>query len=135
LRTSNGLPPLCTVGAAELAPPASGRIALFSTAMVFEVFSSPLPEVAVDDVVVQLVSGFAPDDAAVCANAAPAIKEVATANATIREITIVSCKGTCRVHRQNVTSAGWFHSECRRPPHRSNGQDGIKYYLTRANSA
>jgi hypothetical protein len=46
VRTSIGLPPLCTVGAAELAPPASGKIALFSTAMEFDVFSTPLPEFA-----------------------------------------------------------------------------------------
>ena len=59
-----GLPPLCTVGAAEFAPPASGKIALFSIAMEFEVFSSELPEVAADDVV-QLVSGLTPDGAAV----------------------------------------------------------------------
>jgi hypothetical protein len=52
-----GLLPLCTVGAAEFAPPASGKTALFSTATEFEVFSSPLPEVA-DPVVVQLVSGL-----------------------------------------------------------------------------
>ena len=52
-----GLPPLCTVGAAELAPPASGRTALFSTAIEFDVFSSPWPEVAAGEVV-QLVSGF-----------------------------------------------------------------------------
>ena len=31
-RTSIALPPLCTVGAAELVPQASGKIALFSTA-------------------------------------------------------------------------------------------------------
>jgi len=55
--TTIGLPPLCTVGAAEFAPPASGRIALFSIAIEFDVFSSPLPEVA-EPVVVQLVSGF-----------------------------------------------------------------------------
>ena len=52
-----GLPPLCTVGAAEFLPPASGKIALFSIAIELEVFSSPLPDVAVDDVV-QLVSCF-----------------------------------------------------------------------------
>lgn len=66
-----GLPPLCTVGAAEFEPPASGRIALFSTAMEFDVFSAALPDVA-DDEVVQLVSGLAPDGAAVCAAAVPA---------------------------------------------------------------
>src|SRR4051794_38406124 len=50
-----GLSPLCTVGAAEFEPPASGRTALFSIAMEFDVFSLALPVVAEDDVV-QLVS-------------------------------------------------------------------------------
>ena len=60
--TLSGLPPLCTVGAAEFAPPASGSTALFSTDIEFAVFSSPLPVVAAGDVV-QAVSGsgFAPD--------------------------------------------------------------------------
>jgi hypothetical protein len=66
-RTSIGLPPLCTVGAAELAPPASGKIALFSTAMEFDVFLSPLPDVAALEVV-QLVSDFSLDGAAGSAN-------------------------------------------------------------------
>jgi hypothetical protein len=70
LLTTKGLPPLCTVGAAEFAPPASGRIALFSTAIEFDVFSSPLPEVAAP-VVVQLVSGFWPEGVVDCANAGP----------------------------------------------------------------
>ena len=79
-RTSIGVPPLCTVGAAELAPPASGRIALFSTAMEFDVFSSPLPDVAAPEVV-QLVSDFLPDGVAVCANEAPTNNDAATAAA------------------------------------------------------
>ena len=66
-----GLPPLCTVGAAEFEPPASGRIALFSIAMEFDVFSSALPEVAAGDVV-QLVSGFSLDGVVDCAAAPPA---------------------------------------------------------------
>ena len=70
LLTTKGLPPLCTVGAAEFAPPASGRIALFSIAIEFDVFSSPLPEVAAP-VVVQLVSGFWPEGVVDCANAGP----------------------------------------------------------------
>ena len=69
-----GLPPLCTVGAAEFAPPASGRTALFSTAIEFDVFSSPLPEVA-DPVVVQLVSGFSLEGVVDCACAVPTIKD------------------------------------------------------------
>ncbi len=71
VRTSMGLPPLCTVGAAEFEPPASGRIALFSIAMEFDVFSSALPEVAADDVV-QLVSCFSLDGVVDWATAAPA---------------------------------------------------------------
>jgi hypothetical protein len=58
--TFNGLPPLCTVGAAESAPPASGSTALFPTAIELAVFSSPLPVVAAGDVV-QAVSGLSPD--------------------------------------------------------------------------
>jgi hypothetical protein len=58
--TFSGLLPLCTVGAAEFAPPASGSTALLSVAIEFAVFSSPLPDVAAGDVV-QAVSGFAPD--------------------------------------------------------------------------
>src|SRR3954471_4407134 len=50
-------PPLCPVGAAEFAPPASGTTALFSAAIEFAVFSSPRPVVAAGDVV-QAVSGF-----------------------------------------------------------------------------
>ena len=69
-RATKGLPPLCTVGAAEFAPPASGRTALFSTAIEFVVFSSPLPDVA-DPVVVQLVSGFSLEGVVDCAAAGP----------------------------------------------------------------
>ena len=65
-----GLPPLCTVGAAEFEPPASGRIALFSNAKEFDVFSPALPVAAADDVV-QLVSGFSLDGVVDCAAAAP----------------------------------------------------------------
>jgi hypothetical protein len=69
-RTAMGLPPLCTVGAAEFEPPASGRTALFSTAIELAVFSSPRPTVAAEEVV-QLVSGFPLGGEAVCAAAAP----------------------------------------------------------------
>jgi hypothetical protein len=58
----SGLPPLCTVGAAEFAPPASGSIALFSAAIELAVFSSPLPVVAAGDVV-HAVSGLSPEAA------------------------------------------------------------------------
>lgn len=50
-----GFPPLCTVGAAELEPPALGRIALFPIAM--DVFSSARADASEPDVV-QLVAGF-----------------------------------------------------------------------------
>lgn len=60
--TFSGLPPLCTVGAAEFEPPASGTTALFPTAMELAVFSSPLPVVASDEVV-HAVSGFSPETA------------------------------------------------------------------------
>jgi hypothetical protein len=83
LRTSIGLPPLCTVGAAEFEPPASGKIALFSTAIEFDVFSSPLPAVAAGDVV-QLVSGLSLDCADGCANRGPAINDPAKTAATRR---------------------------------------------------
>jgi hypothetical protein len=75
-RTSMGLPPLCTVGAAEFEPPASGRIALFSIAIEFDVFSPALPVVA-DDEVVQFVCGFSPDGMVDCATAAPTVNEPA----------------------------------------------------------
>jgi hypothetical protein len=65
-----GLPPLCTVGAAEFEPPASGRIALFSNAKEFDVFSPALPEIVADDVV-QLVSCFSLDGVLDWATAAP----------------------------------------------------------------
>jgi hypothetical protein len=87
LATCIGFPPLCTVGAAELEPPASGRIALFSTAIEFDVFSSPWPEVAAGKVV-QLVSGFCPV-AAGCAMAAP-VSEAARTAAAIRSNTQTS---------------------------------------------
>jgi hypothetical protein len=84
-----GLPPLCTVGAAEFAPPASGRIALFSTAIEFDVFSSPLPELA-EPVVVQPVSGFSPDDVVDCAAAGPTTNAPARIAAAAR-IIFISC--------------------------------------------
>ena len=83
VRTSMGLPPLCTVGAAEFEPPASGRIALFSVAMEFDVFLSALPEVAADDVV-QLVSCFSLDGAVDWATAAPATTNPAKTATAIR---------------------------------------------------
>jgi hypothetical protein len=58
----SGSSPLCTVGAAESVPPASGSTALLPTVTEFDVFSSPLPDVAAGDVV-QAVSSFSPDGA------------------------------------------------------------------------
>jgi hypothetical protein len=77
------LRPLWTVGAAEFEPPASGKIALFSIACEFDVFSAPLPELAADDVV-QLVSCFSRDGAADWAKAAPANTHPARSAAAIR---------------------------------------------------
>src|SRR5262245_22003955 len=70
--TFSGLSPLCTVGAAEFEPPASGTTALFSMAIEFAVFSSPCPDVAADDVV-QAVSGLLSDAVVDCATAVPAL--------------------------------------------------------------
>jgi hypothetical protein len=85
--TFSGLPPLCTVGAAEFAPPASGSTALFSTATEFAVFSSPLPVVAAGDVV-QAVSGFASDVPVDWAAAAFALNSPARIAAATRVIVI-----------------------------------------------
>ena len=82
-----GLPPLCTVGAAEFLPPASGKIALFSIANELDVFSSPLPEVAADDVV-QLVSGFSLGVIVDCATAVSTTNNPARMTATARIILI-----------------------------------------------
>jgi hypothetical protein len=87
LLTTKGLPPLCTVGAAELAPPASGSTALFSTAIEFDVFSSPRPEVA-DPVVVQLVSGFSLEGVVDCASAGPMTNDPTKIAAAVRSIFI-----------------------------------------------
>jgi hypothetical protein len=73
-RTAMGLPPSCTVGAAELdSPPASGKTALFSIAMEFDCFSPALPVVTGE--VVQFVSGFAFDCVEVWARAGPATND------------------------------------------------------------
>lgn len=58
--TTIGFPPLCTVGAAELEPPALGRIALFPIAI--DVLSSALADVP-DREIVQLTSGLPLDEA------------------------------------------------------------------------
>jgi hypothetical protein len=77
------LPSLCTVGAAEFVPAASGRIALFSIAMEFDFWSPALPVVAADEVV-QLVSGLSPDGVVDCAAAAPTTRELAKSAAATR---------------------------------------------------
>jgi hypothetical protein len=83
--TFSGSSPLCTVGAAEFAPPASGSTALFPTVCEFDVFSSPCPDVAAGDVV-QAVSSFFADPAVVWADAALAPITVATIAAATRII-------------------------------------------------
>src|SRR5205823_4780003 len=74
-RTSMGFAPLCTVGAAEFEPPASGRTALFSIAMEFA------PVVAEGEVV-QLVSCFWLGGAVDCAAAGPTINDARKTTAT-----------------------------------------------------
>ena len=108
--TCIGFPPLCTVGAAELEPPASGRIALFSTAIEFDVFSSSWPEVAAGEVV-QLVSGFCPVVAG-CAMAAP-VSEAARTAAAIRSSTQAS--GESRSAGRNVATQRWFRAAGDKP--------------------
>jgi hypothetical protein len=85
--TFSGSLPLCTVGAAELAPPASGSTALFPTSTEFAVFSSPLPVVAAGDVV-QAVSGFAPEVPVDWAAAALTLNSPVTIAAATRVIVI-----------------------------------------------
>src|SRR5258708_35520437 len=80
--------PLCTVGAAEFEPPASGRTALFSTAMEFNVLSLPLPDVAAEEVV-QLVSCFSLDGVVDWATAGPTSNEAAKTAAPM-DLTILS---------------------------------------------
>ena len=85
--TFSGLPPLCTVGAAEFEPPASGSTALFSTDIEFAVFSSPLPVVAAGDVV-QAVSGLSSDVPVDWAAAALTLNSPATIAAATRVMVI-----------------------------------------------
>jgi hypothetical protein len=85
--TFSGLPPLCTVGAAEFAPPASGSTALFSTAIELAVFPSPLPVVAAGEVV-QAVSGLASDVPVDWAAAALTLNSPATIAAATRVMVI-----------------------------------------------
>ena len=116
-RTTRGLPPLCTVGAAEFAPPASGRTALFSTAIEFVVFSSPLPDVA-DPVVVQLVSGFSLEGVVDCAAAGP-MTNVPTRIAVAARSIFISMTENRLLNSnlgRNVQSWLWFHCGNARQP-------------------
>ncbi len=97
-RDSNGLPPLCTVGAAEFEPPASGRTALFSTAMEFDVLSLPLPDVAAEEVV-QLVSCFSLDGVVDWATAGPTSNDPAKIAAPTRVIIMCLSQTKDRVHK------------------------------------
>src|SRR4029450_7634448 len=81
-------------GSGELAPPASGSMALFSTAIEFAVFSSPLPVVAAGDVV-QAVSGFAPDVPVDWAAAALTLNSPARIAAATRVMVISNREMAC----------------------------------------
>jgi hypothetical protein len=108
LLTTKGLSPLCTVGAAELAPPASGSTALLPTAIEFDVFSSPCPEVA-EPVVVQLVSGFWLEGAVDCAAAGPMTNDPARIAAAARNIFISVAKRLAfETPKTNVRQQTWF---------------------------
>jgi len=104
--TFNGLPPLCTVGAAEFAPPASGNTALFSMAIEFAVFSSPLPVVAAG-VVVHAVSGLSLDAAVDCA-AAVLTLNIPARIATATRIIFVSNGRNAPYSEENVLLQRWF---------------------------
>jgi hypothetical protein len=93
-----GLPPLCTVGAADFEPPASGRTALFSTAMEFDVLSPALPDVAAVEVV-QLVSCFSLDAAVDWATAGPTTNDPAKIAAPTRLIILFLPKRKDDVHK------------------------------------
>jgi hypothetical protein len=108
--TFSGLPSLCTVGAAEFAPPASGSTALFSTDIEFAVFSSPLPDVAAGDVV-QAVSGFAPDVPVDWAAAALTLNSPATIAAATR-VMVISNRWN-GLPGANVLPQRWFRSSDR----------------------
>ena len=83
-------------------PPASGRIALFSTAIEFAVFSSPLPVVAAGEVV-QAVSGFSTDAAVDWAVAVPTLSTLAIIAAATRIISPMPENGGSEKKRSGVT--------------------------------
>ena len=113
--TFSGLPPLCTVGAAEFEPPASGSTALFSTAIELAVFSSPLPVVAVGDVV-QAVSGLSLE-AAVDWAAAVLTLNIAAKIAAATWIIFVSEGPETACPRENILLRRWFREVLRRCDH------------------
>src|SRR5260221_14484291 len=88
-RLSLGLLPFFLVGAPDSNPPASGRTALFSTAMEFNVLSLPLPDVAAEEVV-QLVSCFSLDGVVDWATAGPTSNEAAKTATPMRLIICLS---------------------------------------------
>ncbi|MCX7307344.1 MAG: hypothetical protein NTZ72_05100 [Afipia sp.] len=90
------------MGAAEFAPPASGTIALFSIAIEFDVFSSPLPVVAAGDVV-QLVSCFSLDGLVVWAFADATTNDAAMTAVAKRIIFISRDRKTDRSNPGNET--------------------------------
>ena len=107
--TFSGLPPLCTVGAAEFEPPASGSTALFSTATELAVFSSPLPVVAAGDVV-QAVSGLLPE-AAVDWAAAVLTLNIAAKIAAATWIIFLSDGPETACPRENDLMQRWFRRD------------------------
>jgi hypothetical protein len=93
-RTSIGLPPLCTVGAADFEPSASGRTALFSIALESDVLSPAFPEVVAAGEVVQLVSCFSLEGADDWAIAGPVTNDPARIAVPMRLIilSLARCK-------------------------------------------
>ena len=100
-----GLPPLCTVGAAELDPPASGNTALFSTAIEFAVFSSPLPVVAAGEVV-HAVSGLSLEAAVDCAAAMHTLNIAARIAAATRNLLVSNGRKTPYLEKTFCCSQG-----------------------------
>jgi hypothetical protein len=85
-------------------------MALFSTAMEFEVFSPALPVVAVGDVV-QLVSGFSLDGAVDCAATGPTLNEPKRTAIAIRIILVVSGdREVCFINSKGRTFGGHYGS-------------------------
>jgi hypothetical protein len=81
--------------------------------MEFDVFWSPLPEVAVDDVV-QLVSCFSLDGVVVCATAGPTTNDAAKIVAAMRIIVVSPVVGnrSLKLTGENVPLPRWFPARC-----------------------